>query len=602
VPGIEDLLRRRSELLEEIDREILRSHTREVTLLFTDIVGSTRYYERMGDIAGRQMVQAHNDLLFPIVESHAGRVIKTIGDSIMASFDEPARALACTIAMQQAIARHNAAASEALRFRVRMGLHFGTAVVDERDVFGDTVNTAARVESRADGDEIIVSGAVRERADAGVPLVFLGAETVKGKERTVELYVVDWQGRGEREIVAAWKARQRPASAAAGAAGAEGGSASRGPRVVLEPVPDPRAEAASLLPPAGRGNPYLNRVMIPHPAQFVGRRALVRRIMGRLAGSRPQSLSLVGERRIGKSSLLAYLRSPVARSESLESPQSCRFAFVDFQQLRALEPDRLLSLVFDSLRRQAGMTIEGVEDFDLMRRVGEAVAAADARLVLLFDEFEAVTRNPSIGPEFYAFLRSLANGLPISFVCASGRALKDLCASREICDSPFFNIFSTMYVGLLEPADASALIVGPSAARGLPLAPLEARILAMGGRYPFFLQMACSAWYEHLEAEGLRAEDVASKPVPRAVTDIFREEAHPHFEFVLENLPEAEASGLRAAADGLGPDPEDPAAASLERKGYLAREGDALAPFSEEFARFVKGHAPGRATGLTSGT
>lgn len=577
--GIEELLRRRSELLEEIDQEILRSHTREVTLLFTDIVGSTRFYERMGDIAGRQMVQAHNDLLFPIVEAHAGRVIKTIGDSIMASFDDAARALACTIAMQRAIAAHNTAASESLRFRVRMGLHFGTAVVDERDVFGDTVNTAARVESRADGDEIIVSGAVRERADAGVPLVFLGAETVKGKERTVELYVVDWQGRGEREIVAAWRARQQDAVAAAPA---------RGPRVALEAASDVRAELAALAPPSGRGNPYLNRVMIPHPAQFVGRRALVRRIMGRFAGSRPQSLSLVGERRVGKSSLLAFLRSSVARAEALEAPEGCRFAFVDFQQLRALEPDRLLTLVFDALRRQAGVTIEGPEDFDQMRRVGEAFAAAGARLVLLFDEFEAVTRNPSISPGFYASLRSLANGLPVSFVCASGRDLKDLCASREISDSPFFNIFSTVHVGLLDRSDAAALIAGPSEARGRPLAPLEAPILAMGGRYPFFLQIACSAWYEHLENEDRRAEDFAGKPVPRAVADLFREEAHPHFEFVLENLPAAEAAVLRAAAAGGGVATDDPAAGSLERRGYLAREGDDLVPFSEEFARFVR--------------
>jgi serine/threonine-protein kinase len=439
------------------------------------------------------------------------------------------------------------------------------------------VNTAARVESRADGDEIIVSGAVRERADAGVPLVFLGAETVKGKDQAVELYVVDWQGRGEREIVAAWKARQ------GGAAGAP-----RGPRVALEPVPEARAELAALAPPAGRGNPYLNRVMIQHPAQFVGRRALVRRLMARFAGGRPQSVSIVGERRIGKSSLLAFLRSPVARAEALDAPEGCRFAFVDFQQLRALEPDRLLSLVFDALRRQAGVTVEGSEDFDLLRRVGEAFAGAGARLVLLFDEFEAVTRNPAIGPAFYASLRSLANGLPMAFACASGRALKDLCASREISDSPFFNIFSTAHVGLLDAADAAALVAGPSAARGIPLAPLEAPILAMGGRYPFFLQIACGAWYEHLEAEGARAEDLAGKPVPREVTDLFREETAPHFEYVLENLPPAEAAVLRAAAGGARVDPDDPAAAALERRGYLAREGEELAPFSAEFARFVR--------------
>ena len=55
--GIEDLLRKRSKLLQEIDSEILKSHTCEVTLLFTDIVGSTHFFEKWGDIAGRQMIR-----------------------------------------------------------------------------------------------------------------------------------------------------------------------------------------------------------------------------------------------------------------------------------------------------------------------------------------------------------------------------------------------------------------------------------------------------------------------------------------------------------------------------------------------------------------
>ena len=65
MPDIEDLFRKRKELLSQLDEEIRKTYTREVTLLFTDIVGSTRYFERMGDIEGRQMVQTHNDLLIP---------------------------------------------------------------------------------------------------------------------------------------------------------------------------------------------------------------------------------------------------------------------------------------------------------------------------------------------------------------------------------------------------------------------------------------------------------------------------------------------------------------------------------------------------------
>jgi len=102
--NIEELLRKRKELLEEIDKEIQKSYTRPVALMFTDIVASTEYFEKKGDIAGRQMIQTHNDILFPIVKDHGGKVIKTIGDSIMASFDNPLQSVTCAIKMQKALA------------------------------------------------------------------------------------------------------------------------------------------------------------------------------------------------------------------------------------------------------------------------------------------------------------------------------------------------------------------------------------------------------------------------------------------------------------------------------------------------------------------
>jgi adenylate cyclase len=143
--NIEELLRKRKELLEEIDKEIQKSYTKPVALMFTDIAGSTAYFEKKGDIAGRQMIQTHNDILFPIIKEHGGRVIKTIGDSIMASFNDPLKSVMSAVAMQKALSSYNKGKQEDERIKVRMGLHFGQAVVDERDLFGDVVNTSARV-------------------------------------------------------------------------------------------------------------------------------------------------------------------------------------------------------------------------------------------------------------------------------------------------------------------------------------------------------------------------------------------------------------------------------------------------------------------------
>jgi serine/threonine-protein kinase len=165
-----------------------------------------------------------------------------------------------------------------------------------------------------------------------------------------------------------------------------------------------------------------------------------------------------------------------------------------------------------------------------------------------------------------------------------------MCASHEISDSPFFNIFSVLRVGLLAREEGLALIVRPSGARGIPLAPVAETILGQGGLHPFFLQIACSAWYEHLEAEGKSAEELVGKPVPREVADAFREEARPHFEFILENLGTEEKSAFAACVRDGRVTPEEPGTPLLEKKGYLTREGEELAPFSGEFTRFLSQH------------
>ncbi len=599
MPGIEELLRRRAEMLEQIDREILAGHTKPLTLLFTDIVGSTQYYERMGDIAGRQMVQAHNDLLFPLIEGAGGRIIKTIGDSIMASFEDPARAVQCAIRMQEAIRAYNAAASVAHVFHVRMGLHHGRAVVDERDLFGDMVNTAARVEARAEGDEILVSGAVQEMlAGSGIPLVCLGEDSVKGKEEKVRFHLVNWQGRAEEEIRSKWEDRRQQGSGGqekgpGRGPGQESGQGGARARIVRRPDPQKELETQQALP--GRGNPYLNRVMIPRPEMFFGREALVRRIMGRLSGESTQSISLVGERRIGKSSLLNYLRASRTRVAHLAQPDSCLFLLIDFQQARSLDQEQFFTVVFAEARRQLGgiVELEARADDEGMRLLCEAVSAAGLKLVFLFDEFECVTKNERLRPEFYSFLRSLANTWSVGFITASGRDLKDMCASHEISDSPFFNIFSVLRVGLLGREEGLALIVGPSAARGIPLAPVAETILGQSGLHPFFLQIACSAWYEHLEAEGKSAEELSGKPVPREIVDAFRDEARPHFEFIVENLGNEEKAALAVCIRDGRVAPDDPGASLLEKKGYLARSEDGLVPFSGEFARFLSQHIDG---------
>jgi class 3 adenylate cyclase/CHAT domain-containing protein/tetratricopeptide (TPR) repeat protein len=179
----------------QIDALLHEKHRRDVTLLFTDIEGSTAYFAQHGDLSGRQMVQHSNDLLFPIVAQHQGTVLKTIGDGIMASFIEPTAAVQSAIAMQRALRDYNCGREVSEQMHIRIGINSGPGFVETHDVFGDVVNVASRVEACALPDQILLSGATYERLPVSIPCRLLGAADVKGKPTPIELYEVHWDER-----------------------------------------------------------------------------------------------------------------------------------------------------------------------------------------------------------------------------------------------------------------------------------------------------------------------------------------------------------------------------------------------------------------------
>ena len=181
--------RSRPELLGELER-----FRRTVAVMFTDIKGSTSYFEKHGDIAGLLMVSECNDKLRAAVERHGGHLIKTIGDAIMASFDDCAAAVQAAVDMQCALRDFNRDKAAEDRVSIRVGLNYGTGIVKSNDVFGDVVNVASRVESAAHPDQIVISGSVNQRiTGAGLFQVrHLGRYSLKGKEGEFDLFEVLW--------------------------------------------------------------------------------------------------------------------------------------------------------------------------------------------------------------------------------------------------------------------------------------------------------------------------------------------------------------------------------------------------------------------------
>jgi class 3 adenylate cyclase len=175
----------------------------EVTILFSDIKGSTSYFERRGDAEGLAMVQHHNDLLFPIIESSGGRVVKTIGDAIMACFKDPVGAIKAAIRMQQ-VMEEDRAATESFddHIHIRVALHMGPGLEKDNDVYGDVVNASAKVQQQTEPDQIVITDVLVEAAhEAGAQCVKLGRAEMKGKDEAIELYAVAWSDEAEEQLL-----------------------------------------------------------------------------------------------------------------------------------------------------------------------------------------------------------------------------------------------------------------------------------------------------------------------------------------------------------------------------------------------------------------
>jgi class 3 adenylate cyclase len=146
---------------ERLDLRRVTAEDGTVTLMFTDIEGSTALNERLGDERWLEVLAAHDHLLRRLVRSGGGRVIKTQGDSFMVAFADAVRAVACAVAIEQGLVSLDSGADADLR--VRIGMHTGPALARGDDLFGLSVATAARVAAEAAGGEILVTKQLAER-------------------------------------------------------------------------------------------------------------------------------------------------------------------------------------------------------------------------------------------------------------------------------------------------------------------------------------------------------------------------------------------------------------------------------------------------------
>ncbi|MGH2784633.1 MAG: protein kinase domain-containing protein [Actinomycetota bacterium] len=180
----------------ERERPDLRTHAAPdgtVTLLFSDIEGSTALNERIGDRRWIELLRVHNAIVREQVVAQGGFEVKSSGDGFMVAFSSARRGLACAIGIQRALAAH-AEKNPGDAVRIRIGLHTGEAIAEEGDFYGRHVNLAARVGAAASGGEILVSNLLRELTESSMEFEFEEGRDVqlKGLAGTHRVYPVRW--------------------------------------------------------------------------------------------------------------------------------------------------------------------------------------------------------------------------------------------------------------------------------------------------------------------------------------------------------------------------------------------------------------------------
>ena len=180
-----------------LQQELTRRFERPLALAFSDIVGSTPYFARFGDAAGRQLVQLHIDLLNECLPNRQGRIVDTAGDGAFLVFPSADAATNALIEFEKILSRENATRARDHQLQVRIGAHWGPALTDGVTVSGDSVNLCARVAASAGAGEIRVTREMFQELSPAHRLNcrFIGATNLKGVARVVELVTLNWRDR-----------------------------------------------------------------------------------------------------------------------------------------------------------------------------------------------------------------------------------------------------------------------------------------------------------------------------------------------------------------------------------------------------------------------
>jgi predicted Ser/Thr protein kinase len=386
---------------------------------------------------------------------------------------------------------------------------------------------------------------------------------------------------------------------------------------MIPPPPPPETIRTAVF--AGPGelsavNPFTYGNPITDPTRFFGRQREIEQVFSRLRNPAFESSSIVGERRVGKTSLLRVMAHPdVVRAHGLD-PDSHIFVYNDLSMVgESTKPLQLWLRLLRTIRRQvqdpnpelndviAELRSSGQVDNYLLADFFDLLSDVGLSVVLLLDEFDTITYNENFGPDFFGVLRSLAIHHDLALITSSRQELVDLCHSDEVRTSPFFNIFANINLRGMLPAEVEQMIDHLLSETGVTFSDQEKRaIIEISGHHPFFTQVAAHFLWDACHDQIEEDQRVAY------MRQHFDAESDPHFSDYCQHSTENEhivltALALRGVLNRRGDTPcemqeirqafgrLDLVAGQLEKRSLVVRREDEPALFSPAFEDWVVG-------------
>ena len=300
-------------------------------------------------------------------------------------------------------------------------------------------------------------------------------------------------------------------------------------------------------------NPFFHRGAIRQGQEFHGRDGEIHEILGLLRNG--QSVSVIGPRRIGKSSLLLHICRPSVRSLfGLNSPKAL-FVLIDCQELGGSPAEEVYETLYTGLMDAAesnGIALNRPatqpDPYRALDRLLYQLSQNGTAVVVLLDEFELLAANESLTPYFFARLRGLTTKYGLAYITSSQRPLYAITADEKVLSSPFFNIFVTLSLGFFTPEEGRTLFDERLEKTVIRFsAELRDHIIQLVGNHPFFLHIAGYHFYQAM-SYGAKFSNSADYASIDAVIEV---EAISHLNYLWDNLTKDEQYGLATGEASL---------------------------------------------------